>query len=555
MTRGIALALAAALAGCAAPAVPAVRFANAPAAAAVDDRRDVPRRPKARTIVRPLRRTEGYMSLVTRPLGVPRARRALGVNALDEVPDSTWFTNRIGVRDLSPDEIRRGPAAVGSPEPHRPWTVHSTKIGGTAVGFVISDARGERFLLKFEAPGVPEMETAAAAITNRLVWAAGYHVPEEHVVYLRPEDLVLAPDAKIKDVFGHEKRLDRAGLDRRLAPVDRGADGRLRALASRMLDGASLGGHAEAGVRGDDPNDRIPHELRRDLRGAFALFSWLDQTDVKEDNTLDMWVTDPADPERHYVKHYLIDFGMSLGGMATTKADPRRGHEYHHDVPRVLASLVTLGMAPRRWERRADPGLRGVGLFEAATYDPGHWRPDTPAYLPFRTADAHDKLWGSKILIRFTREQIRAAVDAGRLSDPRTADYVTDTLVARQRATARHWFWRVSPLDRFELARGGWLCFDDLMIAHGLAPVAGATRYTVTARDRRGRPVGAPVVRRPNATGRSCIGPLALAGDDPDGYTILRIDTQRLRFRGTTFVHAAREPGNGAPRVIGVWRP
>ena len=48
----LALALAAALAGCAAPAVPAVRFANAPAVLAVDDRRDVPRRPEQRTIIK-----------------------------------------------------------------------------------------------------------------------------------------------------------------------------------------------------------------------------------------------------------------------------------------------------------------------------------------------------------------------------------------------------------------------------------------------------------------------------------------------------------------------
>ena len=543
----------AALAGCASrPESPPVRFANAPAAAVVDDRRDVPRRPKPRRFVRGLQRTDAYLSLVTRPLELPRQRRALGVNALDEVPDSTWFTNRIGVRDLSLEELRVGPARAGSPEPHKPWTVHSTKVGGTAVGFLMTDARGEKYLLKFEEPGFPEIETGAGVITNRLVWAAGYNVPEDHVVYLRVDDLVLAPDAKLKDALGKERPLDRAELERRLAAIERAPDGRLRALASRMLEGAPLGGHASRGVRADDPNDRIPHELRRDLRGAYALFSWLDQTDIKEDNTLDMWVTDPADPKRHYVKHYMIDFGRSLGTMATTKRDPRRGLQYKYDAPEVLSSLVTLGIRPRKWERRVDPELRGVGLYEAETYNPGGWKPDWPAYLPFRTADRHDKFWASKIMMRFTPAHIRAAVETARYSDPRAARYITDTIIARQRATARYWFWRVAPLDRFELARG-WLCFDDLMIVHDLAPVVPTTRYTVTALDRHGRPVGAPLVWRPNATGRSCVGQVPLAGG-PDGYTILRIDTERLHFRGTTFVHAAREPGAGAPRVIGIWR-
>ena len=30
--------------------------------------------------------------------------------------------------------------------------------------------------------------------------------------------------------------------------------------------------------------------------GAYAIFSWLSHSDIKEDNTLDMWVEDPADP-------------------------------------------------------------------------------------------------------------------------------------------------------------------------------------------------------------------------------------------------------------------
>ena len=35
--------------------------------------------------------------------------RAVNLNTLDEVPDSSWFTNRIGVRDLPITEIARGP--------------------------------------------------------------------------------------------------------------------------------------------------------------------------------------------------------------------------------------------------------------------------------------------------------------------------------------------------------------------------------------------------------------------------------------------------------------
>jgi hypothetical protein len=43
------------------------------------------------------------------------------------------------------------------------------------------------------------------------------------------------------------------------------------------------------------------------------MFAWLDHVDVKQHNSLDMWVTDPEEATRHYVKHYYIDFGKSLG--------------------------------------------------------------------------------------------------------------------------------------------------------------------------------------------------------------------------------------------------
>ena len=41
--------------------------------------------------------------------GERRDVRALNVNTVDEVPDSSWFTNRIGRRQMSVDEIVRGP--------------------------------------------------------------------------------------------------------------------------------------------------------------------------------------------------------------------------------------------------------------------------------------------------------------------------------------------------------------------------------------------------------------------------------------------------------------
>lgn len=524
--------------------LPAARYHDAPPVTAVDDRRDTPRPPKPRVYNRWLYQLRGnVVAPIKRALDLPAHRRALGTNALDEVPSSTWFTNRLGVREVTPDELRAGPGCAGSPEPHRPWTVHSTKVGGANVGFIISDARGEKYILKFDKPGLPETETAAGVIVGRLLWGMGWNVPEDHVVSFRPDDLVLAPDAKIKDVFGHSRRLRRAELAQMLARVDVDPDGRFRGLASRMLDGKWLGGHPGEGTRADDPNDRIPHERRRDLRGSYAMFSWLDHIDIKEDNSLDMLVADPADPARHYVKHYQIDFGSALGTNAAAAHNPRVGHEYTVDFASLAASLASFGLRERVWEDRTYPALRGVGLFDAAHYDPGQWKPLYAGYLPFHTADRIDKLWGAKILIRYTRDQIRAAVDAGRLSDPRAADYLVDVLIARQRKTARYWFERTSPLDGFAVA-GSALCFDDLMRTHALSEAA--TTYTATVFDYDGRQLASHPPIRATAS-RTCTAPLALAP-----YTIVRITTKRLGRALDVFVHVARDEAGA--RVIGIYR-
>ena len=61
--------------------------------------------------IKELELSESYDFLINTfvPQGDREPIRAVNVNTLDEVPDSSWFTNRIGVRDLPIAEITRGP--------------------------------------------------------------------------------------------------------------------------------------------------------------------------------------------------------------------------------------------------------------------------------------------------------------------------------------------------------------------------------------------------------------------------------------------------------------
>src|SRR5262249_40020612 len=148
-----------------------------------------------------------------------------------------------------------------------------------------------------------------------------------------------------------------------------------RALASRLLAGRPLGPFSYSGRRRDDPEDLVPHELRRELRGLYVLAAWTNHADARGPNSLDMWVTEGG---RSFVRHHLIDFGSSRGwGPVHRRAFPT-GPEYFVDYGVMPRQVVTLGLLPFAWENAVDPQIPAVGYIESANFDPAHWRPDYP---------------------------------------------------------------------------------------------------------------------------------------------------------------------------------
>jgi hypothetical protein len=559
MSERVWLAAALVLAAGCARGVPRARFVNAPIAWEVDDRHDVPERPATETYYSGVYHLEhGLVRHFTDPMELKTPAHALNVNALDEVPDSTWFQNRIGVRNMTVDEIRWGPDVDADPEPHKPWTILGGKSTGAMPGFRIADSRGREYLLKF-VPKIqePEMESAAGLIVQRLFWAAGYHVPADTIVHLQPSDLEIAPGAKFKDMQAREQPLTPRVVASVLSRVRTEPDGRVRAVASRLLPGEPLGGYADRGVRPGDPNDLVPHEERRDLRGQYVFYAWVGHTDIKTDNRLDMWMEDPERPGRHYVRHYILDFGKALGVMGTTAPDPGDSYAYTFDPPKAGLSLVTFGIWRRPGETAEGPGLPGVGRFEATQFHPARFRPRR-RYRPFDRFDPSDAFWATKILMRFTPAHIRAAVEQGELSDPRSEDYLVRTLVARQRKIGEYWLSRTNPLDIAAVSEPRHeslsVCAVDLLLRYGLADVADATHYVARAHDERGRRMGPPRSVRAREDGRVCVHDLPIARG-AEGYTMVALVTVRgTKRQPAVWVHVAREPGTGRPRVIGIWR-
>lgn len=369
------------------------------------------------------------------------------VNRLGEVPSSSWYENRI--EGLSPAAVARGPGGDDpGPEAFKPWTVTSWKSGGMNPGFVFEDARGVGYICKFDKVGAPVVSTAAGAVAARLMWACGYHVPDDRVVFFQRGDLQLAEKLQAAAAAGEPDAVTAEDIDAILKEfVARRANGDYRALVSRFLPGKPVGGFTYAGTRQDDPNDLIPHQNRRSLRGLRVFAAWLNHVDLKPDNTLDIYVEKNG---RLYLEHYFVDFDACLGGFWASRHEQRIGYAYDVDLAEIATGLLSVGLIKRPYENFGAGPHPYIGLYEAEVYDPARWVANYPndQVLSCNPADAY---WAATVLARITREHIEAAVTAARFEDAEADSILAEILHGRWAKTVRWGLTRVTPvagLDR-----------------------------------------------------------------------------------------------------------
>ena len=398
--------------------------------------------------------------------------RALNVNTLDEVPDSSWFTNRLGRRDMTIDEIVRGPNQVDGPAPGT-WQVTGRPDSGITPKFTIRDTRGDTYLIKLDPAAFPELPSSVEVISTKIFHAIGYHVPEDFIVTFDVSQLAVAQGAKIRTTSGDKRLIKMADVEQWLKTTPRTAEGRIRALASRYVPGKVVGQFRYTGTRPDDPNDIYPHERRRELRGMRVFAAWLNHDDARSINSIDTYVEEGG---RRYVRHYLQDFGSNLGSGSTSAQQPRGGNEYLIEGDKIAKGLFSFGLFSRDWAKVRYPDNPSLGNIEADFFEPRKWKTEYPQPA-FGQMDAADAFWAAGIVSRFNDEMIRAIVDEGRLSDPEAASYLTDVIKRRRDKVVAYWIAQTNPLDTFAVSRssaGTELTFDNAAIRLGVArPAAG----------------------------------------------------------------------------------
>ena len=434
--------------------------------------------PPAQEYVSPMVWDVGDQTLfypLTRVFAVDPAGESINVNALDEVPNSSWFENRIGLRPMTPDEVALGPCAPGSGDPPTPWTVTGAKPNGANPGFIIRDASGQHHLVKFDGLVQGPRATAADVVVSKLYHAAGYTVPCNRVVFFQKADVRVGAGATAETAAGDEEPLTQQHLDAVFDKAGVLPDGRLRASTSQFLSGKPIGPFTYQGTRDDDPNDVIPHEDRRELRAMRLLAAWTQHFDAREQNTLAMWVATAEN--QGYVRHDIIDFGDCFGSVWEPPALGRRlGHSHYFDLGETLEDWLTLGIRERPWDSaRFGPSGKVFAYYDVRHFEPEDWKAGYPNPA-FSRMSERDGAWMARIIAGFSDAHLTRLVGIAQLGSPALEAELLRILGGRRDKVLERYLTRLSPLTGAEIRGGGGeLCLVDLVAQSGV---------------RRGRPRG-----------------------------------------------------------------
>ncbi len=389
-----------------------------------------------------------------------RKIKALNVNTIDEVPDSNWFTNRIGARPYSIAEAIKGPL---TDEDHGmapgPLTILKEMKTGVSPKFLLKDSAGVTWFVQLDAKGYPEASTGASMVANKLFHALGYWQVKYQLGVLRADDLRIGEKATAETPSGEKRRFQQRDIVKVLRRANQGAEGTYRVMASRGIDGV-LGGFKYNGTRPDDPNDVVPHEHRRELRALKVFAAWANLVDLKAGNTLDATVEENG---RTVVRHYLQDVGSTFGTGALGPREFDEGYENQLEPDKVWKRLVSFGFYFQPWQFIPYTYYPAIGYFEGERFDPPAWKPRVPS-AAILNARADDLFWAAQRVVAFSDDMLRAIVHEAHYSDPAAERHLATVLMQRRDKIAAAYLPAINPVVRPALDAAGRLTFGNAAV-------------------------------------------------------------------------------------------
>jgi len=402
-------------------------------------------------------------------------RRAQNVNTIDEVPDGPFYVNRAGRLELTPEIVARAANTSNGPV-DGPWTVVSAKSDGINPGFTVRDKANTLWFVKFDPPGWRGMATGTEGVAAKLFWAVGYHTVEYHIARLNPSNLMVGGDARITPDGEVERVMVPGDVDRLLSKVQRDGDGTYRVILSRAAPGRPVGRIRFDGTRADDPNDVVPHQHRRELRGYRVFAAWLNHVDAKGINSLASLVTENG---RTFIRQYLLDFGSALGSAAIAPREGWEGYEGLFEAPGDIGKrMIAFGFNVPEWRRVRWYESPAVGrlLTSHDTWDPRAWTPHVTNGA-FNQMRADDAFWAAEKLTYITNPMIDAAVREGMFGDVEAERQLARVIRERRDRVLQTYLPAVNPITRPSI-EGGELRFHNAAVEAGVAAAPKEYRAT-----------------------------------------------------------------------------
>jgi hypothetical protein len=412
-------------------------------------------------------------NLFWRPGDKVLGQRAKNINTVDEVPDGPYFVNRAGRMPLTPAIVARAANTGTGPAPGK-WTVVSAKSDGVTPGFTIRDAANQLWFIKFDPPGWRGMATGSEVVAAKLFWAAGYHTAEYHIGRLVPSNLVIGKDTRITPQGEAARPMNQGDIRWLLSRADVDRDGSYRVILSKAAPGRPVGRIRFHGTRADDPNDIVPHEHRRELRGYFVFAAWLNHVDAKGINSLSTLVTENG---RTFIRNYLLDFGSALGSAAVGPREGWEGYEALVEEPAAIGKRVlSFGFHIPVWRTQQYFESPSIGRLprDHSTWNPETWWPHI-TNAAFRHVRPDDTFWAATKLLAITDDMIRAAVAEADFGDEASEAFLAKAIADRRLRILQTFLPKVNPIVDPSL-EGGRLWFRNAAVDAAVADRAPAYR-------------------------------------------------------------------------------
>jgi len=383
-----------------------------------------------------------------------RPEDAGDVNSFDEVPHSSWY------QPEGPELALLDPPLLDEGPPMLPLTLFPDVPRASDDGLCVVDARGVRYELRRDGGGRPEMRTSAAAISSRLIRAVGLLAPEVHIVFLSLENFAV-PKGRPEAVPPTLRRFLQSGPP--------SVDGLYRMSATRWPVGVDAGISDAFDVRGDDPNDVVPHRNRRTLRALKVLGAWLAISSINPRKTRDAYVGQPGEG---HLRHYIVGLEDTLGAGSIVGAQKKEG--LRTDLGGGPGfNFLTFGLWPGSDGTPTQTTLLAVGNIDE-NVDPGGFKA-SPPYAPIAHVRAADGYWAAKRIAAIPVRTILEAVQSASIRDLTATRRLVEVLIVRRHLVVKHWYSQVTPAE-VERVHGRFVVLSDDAVSRGIAPI-GTTRY------------------------------------------------------------------------------